>query len=183
MGTLNMPANLALDDMGILIARPDGDATVGDLGNDDVGFECDVIDRRRIVGVFENLLGFAKTLIEIALTLLEEMYDVRSLQRTRSDIGAAGNDSTRPGVEQWRARLQGFFGVEHRRQLLVFDVDQLQRLCCGIGVQRGHGRHRFADKTDSIQCHRRLVLKNETEVGIDVVADQIIARQHRDYAG
>jgi hypothetical protein len=142
-----MPANLALDDMGILIARPDGDATVGDLGDDDVGFERDVIDRRRIVGVFENLLGFAKTLIEIALTLLEEMYDIRSFQRTRRDIGRPG--MTRRGPGRARARpASGFFGVEHRRQLLVFDVDQLQRLCCGIGVQRGHGRHRFADQNE-----------------------------------
>ncbi len=96
-GNFEDARQLALDDMGILIARPDGDATVGDLGDDDVGFERDVIDRRRIVGVFENLLGFAKTLIEIAFTLLEEMDDICSFQRTRRDIGAPGNDSTRPG--------------------------------------------------------------------------------------
>ena len=43
--------------------------------------------------------------------------------------------------------------------------------------------NRLADKADPVQCYRRLVLNDQPEIRIDVIADQIIARQHGDDAG
>jgi hypothetical protein len=46
---------------------------------------------------------------------------------------------------QRRARLHRLLGIDHHRQRLVVDLDQIQRVLGGRAIDRGHGRDRFAD--------------------------------------
>src|SRR5262245_64262382 len=64
-------SNLALNHVGILSARPDGDAAVGNLRDGDMRLKRDVVHRRRQVGVLKNLVGLAKALSDMAFALLE----------------------------------------------------------------------------------------------------------------
>ncbi len=74
--------------------------------------------------------------------------------------------------------------IEHRRQLLVIDFDQRQRLFRSIRCQSGHGGDRIADVADFIDRHDCLIFEYRTIIRFDtLVVEDIVAREHRHDAG
>ena len=77
-------------------------------------------------------------------------------------------------VQERRARGGRGVGVEHRRQLLVGDVDQPRRLLRGLQIDRRHRRHRLAHIAHLADRERGLVL----DEGADLVVADILAGEH-----
>jgi hypothetical protein len=60
-------------------------------------------------------------------------------------------------VETGSFRLHRLQRIEHRRQLLVFNVDALDRFFRGVKGVRRYGRHSVADKTHYVPAENRHV--------------------------
>ncbi len=60
--------------------------------------------------------------------------------------------------------------IEHARQRLVLDFDQLQRLFRDFGRVGGHGGHRLADEADTIQGEDATILQIKAGVAGEVLA-------------
>ena len=56
-----------------------------------------------------------------------------------------------------RARGQRFFGIDHRRQGLVVDFDQVDGIASHVAVARHHSRHRFADVADLVHSQAGVI--------------------------
>ena len=61
--------------------------------------------------------------------------------------------------------------------------NEIQGFGGSLVVYRRDCGDRIADKADFVQCDRGLVLDDETEIGIDMIADQIIASEYGSYSG
>ena len=97
-GNLEDTGELALDNVGILTARPYRDSVIGHLRHDDVGLERDVVNGRRDKSVLDDMIGLAEPLSDVTFALFEQVDDIRPLQRARSNIGAPRNNAPRSWV-------------------------------------------------------------------------------------
>src|SRR5205814_10517592 len=66
---------LALDNVGILTARPYRDSVIGHLRHDDVGLERDVVNGRRSKSVLDDMIGLAEALSDVTFALFEQVDD------------------------------------------------------------------------------------------------------------
>ena len=67
-------------------------------------------------------------------------------------------------MDERRARRQRLLRGQHRRQLLVLDLDQLDRLARGLEIDRGDSRDRLADIAHLAAGQRRLVLDERAQM-------------------
>ena len=140
-----------------------------------VRLQRDVIHRRRTERVVEDLIRFPKAPSDISLALFEQMDDVGSGQRSGRHVRPARYDASRAFMYEYGIRLQRLLRIKDGRQLFVFDIEQIQGLSSRVFVHRRNCRDGVAYEADLVQCHRSLVLDDETEVWIYTVADQIIS--------
>ena len=96
-----------------------------------------------VEGMLEDQVGLGKPLLHVALApgdVGEHVVDVRLWLRQALVTGHLR-------MQRRRIRLHGLVGVENGRQLLVFDVDEQQRLLgCRLRFCR-YRRHLFSDET------------------------------------
>ena len=105
--------------------------------------EHSLLDRLRLEHVFADVVGAGKRLVHFA--------------ELECDLGG---DVARGVVVQERcARPHRFFRIEHRRQRLVFDLDQVERLFGGVLVDRRDGCHLFADVAHGVDGQRQVVAR------------------------
>ena len=70
-----------------------------------------------------------------------------------------GGDVSGRCLHERRTRLHRLFRIEHRRQRLVFDLDQIERLFGGVLVDRRDGCHFFADVAHGVDGERQVVAR------------------------
>ena len=85
-----------------------------------------------------------------------------------------------PGVDKRRAGFQRVVDREDRRQLLIIDIDQLQRLCCNTILGCRDRGHHVAHVTDFLGCQDFLV----TDVCSERARcdSQIVSGEHREHS-
>ena len=133
----------------------------------------------------QGRLGLEEQMLD-ALRRPDAADHVRRLGERRLHVapGVARDrqDVVVPGVDLRRARLDRLGGVEHRRQRLVFDLDEARRLAGDARTLGGHRRHHVADAA------HLFALGDETGPVLVDLADPAVARhvlggRHRDDAG
>ena len=128
------------------------------------------------------MIRFPETLSDVSFSLLEQMDDVGSRLRSGRNVRPSRNDSPQAFVQEYRSRFERLLCIEDRRQLLVFHINEIEGFGGSLVVHRRNCGDRIADKTNLVQCDRRLVLDDKTEIGIDMIADQIIASEYGSYS-
>ena len=92
--------------------RPDRDPVSVNLGDRRMRFHRIVKDHRELETIFENFIRLGERFIDVPFDQLRLETDVFFCE----------------GMDQRRAVSHRFFDVDHRRKLLVIDVDLAQRL-------------------------------------------------------
>ena len=144
-----------------------------------------MLRRRQRERIFEDMVGLGEAFPNIAAVELKVRADVGAFDRLYlGEIGKAGSRQFDRVVDQRRAWFNASLHVEHRRQLLVIDFDQAQRLFRGIDGQCRHRRHRIADVTHFFHGDNGLIFENRAVIRLDAfVVQDIVAREHRHHAG
>ena len=146
--------------------RPDRDPVSVHLGDRRMRFHRIVIDHREFETIFENLIRLGERFIDVPFDQL----------RLETDV------FFREGMDQRRAVGHRLFDVDHRRKLLVIDVDLAQRLFRGRPIQRGNRRHRLAGKNRPIQRDDRVIFAFAApHVRADI--REVFARNDREHTG
>ncbi len=72
-------------------------------------------------------------------------------------------------MKHGRFRRHGLKRIEHRRQFLVFDIDQMNRFLRRIGIDGGHRRDIFADVANPVlRQYRHIFEHRANELGIEI---------------
>ena len=114
-------------------------------------------------GVFEHHVGFAFARRHVALFVVEGHGDIVGLAGVGDghallEMFVAAVGAVRLGMDQRRARLERVVRVGEDRQILVFDLDQLQRgFCDGLGLGR-HGGDLVARAAHAVGLQREVIL-------------------------
>ena len=144
--------------------RPDRDLVAVDLCDGRMRFHRIVIDHREFEIIFENLIRLSERLIDVPFNQLCLETDVFFGE----------------GMDQRRAVSHRLFDVDHRRKLLVINVDLAQRLLRGRPVHRGNRRHRLAGKDRPIQGDDRVIFALAApHIGTDI--GKVFARNYREH--
>ena len=86
-------------------------------------------------------------------------------------------------VHERRARRERVVDAEDRRQLLVLDLHLVERLLCGVGVDRRHRDDRLARVADLADGEDRAVTQDRPEIREDVGAlEEVRAGEDREDA-
>ena len=94
-----------------------------------------MLRRRQCESIFENMIRFGKTFLDVAAVELEMRADIGAFDRL--ELGKIGKTRFRYAnglMDQSRAWLQCLVDIQNRRQLFVFDFDQSQRLFSRVYV-------------------------------------------------
>ena len=152
------------------------DVAAGGVGGRDApaGLGRRVLDRRHLVALLDDVVGFTKALLDVAEADLLEVVPVVVVPVPAVVL-----------VDQRGARRQRFLDVEHRGQGLVIHAD----------LRRGGGRDRFAlgdhrgDRltavADLVEGQRRLVVGSEVEEdqqGVDLLG-HVLGGEDAHHAG
>ena len=103
--------------------------------------------------MLQDEVGLSKAFLDVAFFPLEPSQTVmqiggENLFRRAIVIGNVV-------MKLWRSRRHRFERIENRRQQLVVDFDQTNRLFGGIDRLRRHRRHPIADETDLVPAQNR----------------------------
>jgi hypothetical protein len=159
---------LRADDERDLGADPHRHPPVAHVGDAGVGLERDVLHRRAGEDVLEHFVGLREPLVGVALAQPVVVAHVRAALGVDDQVGKRLPDPRRPLVDERRALGQRVVEAEHRRQLVVLDIDQLDRLPSRVQVDGGDRGHRVADVADLVDGQDRLVAKHRAEPRLDV---------------
>ncbi len=130
------------------------------------------MDDQRPVGVHEPGAGVGLDVVVLderrAVGLLDDAPAAGEGRRRIPPADGPGRHDVALGVHPRRIRGHGGFGVEHRREVPVDDLDGLQGRLRGRRGFGGHQRHRLADAAHLVRRQDRLVLDDD--------AGQVLAR-------
>ena len=151
---------------GALRARPEGEEPGGvPLGQHGVGLEVPLVDHRHAVGLLEHQVGLGEALRHVAPLEPRLLGDVGRLRRPglgRGDGHARVGERLAPvGLgpqlgDRRGARLHRRDRVDRRREHLVLDLDQVERLLGDRQLVGGDRRHRLAREDDAIDRQHRV---------------------------
>jgi hypothetical protein len=132
-----------------LTAGPDLHLAVG-RGRDDAGMRLDIRLMHRLgrIAPLDNDVRLAETGRGVALRKGHLLGDVRGLFRLR--VNALGKEVV---VQQRCIRRHRRLDVDHVRQRLILDFDQLYRLGGDNRRQRSHRGHRMTFVKRPVPCH------------------------------
>ena len=119
--------------------------------------------------VLKNHVRLVEPSPNVALALLELVYDIRPFERLGLDVEPMWQYPTRPFMNERRPRRQSLFRVEHRRDFFVFHLNQVQRLGSDRFVLRRYRSDRIPHKAHLIQGNRVLVADHLPEIRLDLV--------------
>lgn len=102
-------------------------------------FHLRVVHMRRGVAILENPVGGPEALLDASASVHLRLYFPRLVRR---QIASRVNGR--------RTGLEGPFRVEHEREPLVFDLDQMQRVLCGMPINCSNCSHGVADESYGI---------------------------------
>ena len=122
--------------------RVDGDFVAIPLRQRRARLHLTILNEGRRISVLEHLIGRRESRLRIPLGSRRRSRLVREIQ---PDITLGPNLRS--------IRLEGLLGIENERQLLVVDLDELERLLGHVPVDRGHGGHGLADETHRVVEH------------------------------
>ena len=142
-----------------------------------------MLRRRQCKRIFENMIRFGKTFLNVAPVELKVRTDIGPFYRLElGKIGKTGFRNTNGFVNQSRSWLQCLVNIQNGRQLFVFHLDQTQRLFSRVHVQGRNRRHRIAHVPHFIHGDDGLIFKYRAVVRLDAfVVKNVIARNHRQH--
>ena len=149
-----------------LIGHPDREAALLiDFNGDRVRFEIALMHQLRAKTIFENFIRLGEATLDIALARAHQGLDVFQSRR----LGLRPVIALIVRMEHGRLRHHGLKRIEHCRQLLVFDVDQMNRFLRGIGIDGGHRCDIFADVANPILRQYRHIFEHRADkLGIEI---------------
>ena len=136
------------------------------IGGSRVGLDMTVLHRRQRISILKDLFGFLKSFLDVAVGDAEHAAHVATQLEIKFLAVHARVGLIALRVQHRRARLGGFDKVEHRRQLLVVDVDQIQSLFSDLPAFRRYERDHFTDMAHAIDSHHGLIVDHRSEIGI-----------------
>ncbi len=149
LGYLQRERHLLAQAMQVLLRRVDGDLAVDvPVGDAYARLEVTGMDPLRRVDTLEDVVRLRKAFLDIAVAHLRGARDVV--------LDAL--------VQLRRARLHRLFRVEHRRQVLVFDLYQVERLLGDVVRGRRHRGDRLAGEAHGV-AHDLKVVRQALRVG------------------
>jgi hypothetical protein len=133
--------------------------------------------------VLEDAVRDLEPLIDVAAP--DSVVDVHVAARAHLDVEQVGEH--RAGaellVDQRRSGAGGLHLVEHRRQLLVLDLDQVTRLVGRVRIGREHHGHRLAGEADLLEGQDGLVVEGGPVVRVGDDPEHVLPRDHPLHAG
>jgi hypothetical protein len=131
-----------------------------------MGLHGHVLGGRRAEGVFKDPVRFSKGLLNVPLSELEVVADIRFLPWP--DVGKIGKGPGRSEflVDERRVRLCGLKDIQDSRERLVVDVNEFKCILCPAAVFRDNGYDRISDVVDPIDRQDGLVPKGRAEIGV-----------------
>ena len=132
-------AVLAVDEMALRAHPEVGGAVGAEIRHAGMRLDVALMRLLGLEGAFNDEIGLAETGVDIAVAELSALGDVRRLVGLWLD--ALREYAV---VQQGRRVLHRLIDVGHMRQDLVVDLDQLQRLLGGAGIDCGDRSHRMA---------------------------------------
>ena len=163
---------------GTLVRGPDLDPPIPvNVNGAGAGLYVAVMGKGRAKRMLENPRRIRKPRLDIAVL----PHDMRLQVMTRHAFWQLRRVSILASVlvNQRRARLQCLDRIGHARKLLVFDVDQCQRLLGNRFAVRRHSGDGVADKTHFVVREHRQVFESCADVNVG----HIRAGEHRAHAG
>src|ERR1044071_3196486 len=111
----------------------------------------------RAVDIFKNLVRFAEAKRNIALGRVIDTKDIAVFFEVKLVPVEAGFRSSALTVQNRRPWFHRLRRIENRRQWLIVDFDQLQRLFSDVFLPRRYRSDDVADIAHPIECDHRLI--------------------------
>ena len=158
----------------VLGRNVDGDVVLTvHIDDADARFHIAGMDALSFIDAFENEVGIGKAFFEIAGRERRILRDV----------------VCRVGMQLRRARLHGLLGIEHCRQFLVLDVDQIECRLGNFDCRRSYRSHRLANVTHDFTVHHLEIehhagrLHRDEEYRAELDLRHVLGQQNRLHTG
>src|SRR5688572_5048370 len=136
------------------------------IGGSRMGLYMTVLHRRQGISILEDLFGFLKTFLDVAVSDSEYAAHVAAQLEIEFLAVHACVGLIALLVQHRRARLGGFEKIEYCRQFLVVYLDQIQRLFSNLAALRSYERDDFTDMAHTIRSHYGLIIDHRSEIRI-----------------